>query len=197
MNDLETADVKINSTNIILKNIDIPNIRLIKIIGDGNCYFHSILHAMLTEYITSKDKVEIMKTHKKYMIKCLPSLYNKLSRGKLKELSIDVPEYSLEHMIKTLESNSYVGHLFNELVGLIYNIDIYIISAQNSDVYITGDEDYLLKSRPSVVLYYTGSHYNLLGVSEKKSLITFFQWDHEFIKAIKNRIQKIKIEFKK
>jgi hypothetical protein len=176
--------------NFPIKHIHIKNIVIIQSIGNGDCFFHSILYSVNKDYAKSNDKVQMAQKFRTELSEYLPSVYDKLSRGQLKDLSKDVPEYSLENMKKKLKSQQYVGHEFNELVGLFANIDIYIIDASKEDVYITGDEDYLIKDRDSIVLYYKNNHYNLLGIREDNGEISdFFCHDDMFIQLIKERIK--------
>lgn len=179
-----------NNDKYLIKTIPIENLTIIKTIGDGNCFFHCILQATSIEYSDSdrNHKVNLVKELRDALADILQEEYPNLSRGELKELSKSVPEYSLNHMTNELRSSKHVNHLYNELIGNHLGIDIYIIDAEKSDVYITCDEDYLLKNRPSLVLYWTGNHYDLISHKEAD----LFQWDHEFIIAIRKRIREIK-----
>jgi hypothetical protein len=202
MSDLKLLEICENFNNIDLNDgkhddlklekIPYPNLKIIKTIGNGDCLFHSILSATNEEYLNSNDKVKEGQKFRAYLAEKLTLLYPKLSRGELQTLSLAVPEYTLENMQKTLKSYNSVGHLFNELISEILSIDIYIIDKKKSDVYITGDEEILHKNRPSIVVYYTGNHYELIGVNEKNGIVDFFQYDHPFIILIKNRIRELK-----
>ena len=187
--DLENTIGKLDLDTITLKNIDYKNLKIIKTLGNGDCFFHAILSAINQEYVDSKDKAKMGHEFRLSLIPKLEKRYNKLSNGTLKEFSAVIPEYSLENMKKTLDSYTCVGHLFNELISDDKKIDIYILDAKTEDVYITGDEYLLHKKRPSLVLYYTGNHYDLLGVVEKGNTIDFFQYDHPFIKCLRKRIK--------
>jgi hypothetical protein len=184
----------IQHKNLNLKNIPYPNLKIIKTIGNGDCLFHSVLSATNEEYVNSKDKDKEKKGQefRNYLAEKLILMYPKLSRGNLEELSKDVPEYKLENMLKTLKSYRSVNNLFNELISETLNIDIYLVYSETSDVYIMGDEEIYHKNRPSIVIYYTGNHYELIGVEEKNGIVDFYQYDHPFIKLIKNRIKELK-----
>lgn len=194
--------------NLELKNIEYQNLKLIHTIADGNCFFHAIVNAIDSDYckIDNNKKIKTVIEKRKYLSEMLEKkdknnkiIYDNLSRGNLKQMSKFVDEYKLENMKKTLNSNSYVSNLYNEFISNILNIDIYILDKKTEDVYITGDDMNLLyKNRPSIVLLYDINHYSLVGVVETDTVLDFFQYDHPFIKCIKNRmIFLLKIRIKK
>ena len=178
--------------------ITFPNMVRFNIPGDGNCFFNSIAYAYLQSYKTGKNpdgstfnRKEVINKFRYDLSRQLPEHYNSLSRGKLLEISKEVPQYSLENMINELNSNSAVDNIYNEYVSNIYNKDIYLIDILTRDIYITGDDsDILYKDRESIVLLVCTGHYDVLGVMIDDSHIrTCFQYDDPFIELIRNRIK--------
>lgn len=171
---------------------------------DGSCFFHSIVKAYYKPYITGKidgryfDKKEFIKGLRKSLSIKLgtrvdPSTeeihYDTLSRGQLKDFSLDVPEYTLINMQRELDSNRSVDNVYNEFISNELNKDIYILDFVNQDVYVTGnDADILYKGRKSIILLYLPGHYELVGIHTSKGIKTLFKPDHEFIKAIRERL---------
>lgn len=188
------------------ENFVYPGMVRIRIPRDGNCFFHAVVRAYFKPYQTgvidgkSFNKYKFIKNMRKSLAGKLGSYidpYNKvsyyetLSRGKLKEFSLSVPEYSLENMQKELSSSVAVDNVYNEFISNEIDKDIYILDNITKDVYITGrDEDILYKERKSIVLLYSPGHYELVGIQSEgnKGIKTLFNPKHDFIKAIKARI---------
>jgi len=191
-----------------------PNMVRIHTEGDGSCFFHAILNACYKPYIkgvtgdgVSLNRRECVKNFRKDLANKLDDYidsnprnkkwYDILSRGDLKAHSKDLPELSLENMKRTLDSNSSVDHIFNELISEVILKDIYLLDFEKKDVYITGDdEDILYKNRKSIVILAIPGHYELVGVYRvnKKGLLvvqTLFAHDDEFIKIIRKRMREI------
>ena len=175
-------------------------------LGDGNCFFHSIISAFYIPYrerriggkkldrkkfviwlrrqladrLTEKDENGIM-------------IYDTLSRGTLRDHSKELRQLSLEYMINELASNAAVDNIYVEFVSNEFNKDIYIIDERTRDVYITGmDFDILYKKRDSIVLLYSHNHYDLLArisADNKKHYDTLFDYKDPLIKRIRRRIR--------
>lgn len=187
-----------------------PNMFVMNTIGDGSCFFHCIAYAMFENYKvgSTKERISIVRQFRDELSDKLSELskpfgnypdltseniiYDTLSRGKLREFSEVLPEYSLDSMKKILLSDCPVDNIFNELISNELNIDIYILNNNTKNVYITGnDADILYKNRRSVVILYTTEHYSLVGIKlNDKTLKSFFEPDHPFILQIKNSMRK-------
>lgn len=167
-------------------------------IGDGNCFFHSIISAFYIPY--RKKEID----RRKFIVevrKCLANrltdkdengimIYDKLSRGTLREHSKEIPQFSLDFMQKELKSNVAVDNIYLEFVSDEFDKDIYIIDEKKRDVYITGmDLDILYKKRHSILLLYNGYHYDLLGKINDDEIITLFDPRDPLIKRIRKNIR--------
>jgi len=180
---------------------DFPEITVIKCIGDGSCFFHAILNAVDENYkeMKTKEKMIQVKEFRSYLARNLElkidkvTVYDKLSRGNLKDFGKAVPEFSLEGMKKELMSDSWADNKYNELISNTLNVDIYIVDAGTGDLYVTGDDvDILYFNRPSIVILYTSSqpaHYDLIGYKENKKIITIFNSKHKFIVTLQRRLK--------
>lgn len=177
--------------------------------SDGSCLFHAIAKSYYKPYIIGKIGGMAM-NRKKFIRQLRADLsyklaeavdpidpdsltwYETISRGKLPELSKDLPEYSLENLQKLLDSNKSLGNIFNEFLSDQFDKDIYILDGMKKDVYITGDDsDILYKNRPSIVIYYLPHHYELVGLKQDNNIQTLFEPDHPLIIAIRNRARNI------
>jgi len=175
-----------------------PNMVKKKEIGDGSCFFHSIADSFYTPYKLGKvNRIEFVKKLRHQLAMLLQAKnengkiwYDSLSRGKLKEYSQGMPDFTLENMVKLLDSNQPIDNRFNEFVSSVFDKNIFIIDNKTKDVYITGkDNDILYKSRDSIVLiWYNSNHYDLVGVIEDNKLRTLFPYNHDFIGKIKERL---------
>lgn len=163
--------------------------------GDGSCFFHAISKAISNEYkegVFDKyifNRKKFIKDFRQHLALQLPNYYEKLSRGKLAELSKELPELTLENMQKELNSNLPVDNRFNEYISEILSIDLYILDGENKRLYNTGkDADILYKNRSSIVILYHFHHYELVGVLENEAVTTIFEPDHPFILLLKNYV---------
>ncbi len=176
---------------------DFPEIILIECIGDGSCFFHAILNAVDETYkeIDTKEKIIQAKEFRSYLARNLELkidntiFYDKLSRGNLREFGKNIPEFSLNGMKKQLLSNDWVDNKYNELISNTLNVDIYLIDAKTADLYVTGDDiDILYFNRPSIVILYSSSHYDLIGYKENNKINTIFNPKHRFIVTLQRRL---------
>ena len=163
-------------------------------IDDGSCFFHCIVDSFYKPYQLGEiDKKEYITTLRKDFANALTTdIYEKLSRGQLREFSKKVPGYSLTDFKTILDSRQFVDNRFNEYISNVINKDIYIIDYENKNVYITGkDDDILYKNRDSIVMVWINkNHFDLAGVLQGKKLTTLFKYDHPFIQTIKQNLKR-------
>lgn len=169
---------------------------------DGSCLFHAILNSYFIPYHTGRlndtiiSKKELVRSLRKQIADKLsqpidpldqssPIYYDILSYGKLREEAEVINEYSLSNMQKILDSDSFVGYGYLELISDLLNKDIYILDNQKQNVYIT-TEDYLHKGRNSIVLLYIDdNHFELVGLLQNDgSIISYFDPNNPFIKFL-------------
>lgn len=162
-----------------------------KEINDGSCFFHCIADSFYKPYQIGKiNRIQFVSDMRSQLSLILPQYYSVLSRGTLLEYSESVPGFTLEQMVKILNSKEHVDNRFNEFVSNVLNKDIYILNYSTKDVYITGnDDDILYKNRESIVIIWiNGNHYDLIGILNDSTLLTLFKPDHPFILSIKSRM---------
>lgn len=181
-------------------------------LGDGNCFFHSVLMGFIKPYRRRVDE-EGKVVHRQRYAECLrdqlatklgektglslgsPILYDVLSRGKLREFSKTIPDYTLENIQKLLRSNDHVGLEVIELTAIVLNINIFLIDIDTKDVYKTGDSELLFSPdrKGSVVLLYSNNHFDLCGITKygrndsEDKIISHFKNDNPFIKLLLER----------
>jgi hypothetical protein len=198
---------------IVNSKFKYPGMVRIRTIGDGSCYFHAILNSYFVPYrservndqiVPRKETVKQFRATLAWQLEqpsdannpCSPRVYDVLSRGELANMAEHVPNYSLVNLQRQLLSDEAVDNMYQELISNSIGMDIYILSAENLDVYITGDDDPILyKNRPSIVLLYIPGHYELVGIKKKDGQIpTLFSPESDFIRAIKKRTKELKQE---
>jgi len=155
-----------------------PNLRIIHSIPDGNCFFHSILHAYGSDYVNSNGQTRQQKAiqFRHRLAEILPEQYNTLNNGITAEFGKTYYPYSLEGMIKELKLNICVDNKYQEIISNELNTDIYIIDTDNDKIYATNyDLNVLYKNRKSIVLLYSemNHHYDILGCYDKSANITY------------------------
>lgn len=165
---------------------------------ENSCYFHAVLSAYNPTYKENSDvtfRTQMARTLRNLLAEKLDSynvngkrIYDLLSQGTFRSYSEAVPEYSLTEMLNMLKGNEPVDHRFQELLCDVLDLDIYILNSTTRDVYHVTNEKIYIKDRTSVVLLYEPGHYSLIGKHENGSMITTFEPDHDFIKAIRQRI---------
>lgn len=189
--------------HLILKgDLNRADLVSIEVPGDGSCLFHSILRSTNQEYISSDRtrRKELVVMFRKCLAAILPSAYDKLANGNIKAISESVPEFSLENLQKRIyDSREYMDNIFTEFISDQLGIDIYLLSRNNSDLYMMGaDTKLLYKNRPSIVIIYTGmvnsgnhelGHYEPVGILNQDGTIsTLFSPAHEFVTKLRFRL---------
>ena len=188
-----------------------PDLVRIRVSPDGSCFFHAVAKSYFEPYILGRwsngkpvnRRTFVAKLREDLSVKLgskiepgnlqSPTYYDTLSRGRLADFSTSVPQYSLQNMVKELNSNRPVDNVYNEFISDQLNKDIYILDAIKQDVYMTGhDDDILYKNRKSIVILYLPGHYELVGVHENGTTKTIFDPSHDLIRAIRQRMNTIR-----
>ena len=168
-------------------------------IGDGSCMFHSILQSFNKTYIESShnEKRLICRTFRDDLSNILDEnidgsmCYSQLSRGELGEISKSVPEASLQNMKKSLKSNSWGDFRFLELVSNILELNIFIISNDTKNLYITGDPELFLKDRDSIIILNSSNvHFDTVGVKTQNGIRTLFYNNEPLIQKLTSKLYK-------
>ena len=183
-----------------------PGMVVLAVPADGSCLLHSLLLAFDQSYRLEKrngsyiSRSNIVKSFRQELANFLAapvdpldpqsrSYYDLLANGTLREAAQVQPEYSLTNMQNQLRhSQKFISYPYLEFIANILNKDIYILSGQHHDVYMTTAEDLYQKGRPSIVLYFEHSHFQLVGIKEAEGDIkTLFFSDDYFVQTIRKR----------
>jgi hypothetical protein len=180
---------------------DIHNLVIIPTIGDGNCYFHSVLRAFNNTYIKSQnslERVNMARTFRNALADRLletdpltgKDYYSGLHNGNLEDFSQGVKEYSKESLRRELLSADPVDNIYQELISNAVNKDIFIIDSETNDMYNVGSSFSLYyKGRNSIIIYYTPGHYEVVGIKRTDgSIDTIFTPEHELIQVCYERL---------
>lgn len=173
---------------LTLANIRFEGLHRIGTIGDGSCFFHSLLRAFNIEYIKGKTRKrqKLIAELRASLAVILPSKYAALAAGELKELGTQLREYSLPAIKKHLKTPSEsTNEILIEYVSDMLDKDIYIVNYTTGDVYPTAAGSWH-KGRNSVVILYleTASHYELVGTPEGY----LFKPTHPLIQLLHSRL---------
>lgn len=178
--------------------------------ADGSCYIHSIICAFFYPYITSDDPKSIVDEFRRSLSieisrEISPGIrrYDQLNRGELSKLGQDqemiiphvrpetfedLPEFTLDFIVKELASNSFLSHdKYQELISDLIDKDIYLIDPKGNPVKMAVDRDLVFKNRSSIVLCYGNRHYDLVGIQVEHQLVkTLFEPTHPLILKLKS-----------
>jgi hypothetical protein len=179
----------------------IHNLVVVPTIGDGNCYFHSVLRAFNNSYINAEktfDRINLTRSFRNALADRLSEIdpitgydyYSGLNNGTLEQFSDGVKEYSKDALRKELLSSQPVDNIYQELISNCINKDIYMIDGETNDMIFTGNTFTLYyKGRNSIVIYYTPGHYEVVGIQRSDgSIDTVFTPEHPLIEICKERL---------
>jgi hypothetical protein len=180
---------------------DASNVVVLPTLGDGNCFFHSVLRAFNTNYIKAKsitDRVNMARTFRNALADLLEEIdpltgknyYCGLNNGELEKISGGVKEYSLSALQKELRSSAPVDNIYQELISNSLNKDIYIIDGTKKDMYHVGSAFPLYyKGRNSIIIFYIPGHFEVVGIKHSDgSVDTLFTPEHPLIQACRERL---------
>jgi hypothetical protein len=180
---------------------DANNVVVLPTLGDGNCFFHSVLRAFNTNYIKAKsitDRVNMARTFRNALADLLEetdpltgkNYYSGLNNGELEKIAGGVKEYSLSALQKELRSSAPVDNIYQELISNSLNKDIYIIDGTKKDMYHVGSAFSLYyKGRNSIIIFYVPGHFEVVGIKHSDgSIDTLFTPEHPLIQACKDRL---------
>lgn len=174
---------------------------------DGSCLFHAIANSFFEPYHTERlngkpmSRSQIVQHFRKELADQLaspisndpqsPIYYDVLNHGNTSTFAKAVPEFSLEHMQRQLNSHVPIGYGYMEFIGEALNKDIYILEAARRDIYITDELPLTIKGdRRSIILYYMNGHYELVGIrNSDNSFDTHFAPNHSLIRFLYARVQ--------
>jgi hypothetical protein len=168
---------------------------------DGHCLFHALCMAFFIPYQTGVlnnkpiTQLQIIQNLRQELALKLSQpannkgqrYYDLLHHGHTAEFASHVPEYTLEHMMNQLNSNHQIGYGYIEYIADQLNKDIYILNGLTHDIYVSDEAKLSIKGRNSIVLYYIGHHYELVGLKQGDDLITHFLPSHNFILFLKSK----------
>jgi hypothetical protein len=187
--------------NFKISFIELPNLVILTTVSDGSCFFHSVLRAFNTSYITSKsitDRVNLARTFRNALADRLDEIdpvsgknyYSVLNQGRLSEISEGIKEYTKDGLQKELRSEASVDNIYQELISNALHIDIYIIDGAKKDIFSVGNSfDCYYKGRNSIILYYSGGHYEVIGLKHSNGEIdTIFTPLHPLIQSCRSRL---------
>jgi hypothetical protein len=177
------------------------NVVVLPTLGDGNCFFHSVLRAFNTNYIKAKsitDRVNMARTFRNALADLLEEIdpltgknyYSGLNNGELEKIAGGVKEYGLSALQKELRSSAPVDNIYQELISNSLNKDIYIIDGTKKDMYHVGSAFSLYyKGRNSIIIFYVPGHFEVVGIKHSDgSIDTLFTPEHPLIQSCRERL---------
>lgn len=165
-------------------------------LGDGSCFFHSILTAIDDSYLSmsSSEKKKRVKEFR-YDLSSLftKEAYLQLANGNIASLGETVHEYSYERMLMKLRDvRVWVGNEFLDFICKSLYLNIYIVSDRDWDLYRQGldVDDVYNDKRPSIIILWQGGvHYELLGIFNTidNKIQVLFEHDNQISQILYHR----------
>ena len=179
-------------------------------IGEGSCFFHSLLKAMDKTYQENQslnfrlDRAQKLRrdlaltltledpknpgdiNYKTAAKRSFWEMWNNQReaklRGSLGTMGLEV-DYSLHGMIGLLNSYQFVGDEVYDYVSQLIKMNIYVMRLYTDNLYLhTTASNPANKS--SIVIAGNGGHYETIGLKTPNGIQTVFNNGHKFIKKI-------------
>jgi hypothetical protein len=163
------------------------------VLGDGNCFFHSILLSLSEKYKNEKcEKIrkEMSQELRTKIASKIESEYENLLNGEIKHFSKFVPEFDKEFMVKMLKSNNSIGYGYVQIIMELLKINIFILDEKTKNVYpfIKEEANEMYIYNYSIIIYYFKEHYETVGfVSKSMKIKTIFKSDSKLIQFLKSK----------
>lgn len=166
---------------------------VIPTLGDGDCLIHAILGCTNSLYKKSDKKAKrlLARQLRNDLADLLDveinntTFYQKLSRGQAAEISKYIIELKKENMQKMLRSSAWLTATFIELLSMVFDINIVIISEREKDIYRLADKELFFQYRSTIFInYIDNTHYESIGIQTKDGLKTIFHRDNEIVKHL-------------
>lgn len=164
---------------------------------DGSCLFHALLNAFHKPYREGKyhgqvvPRKQIVIDLRRELARCLPTVYSRLWNGALASFGAEVDKnYSLPNMQRALANfETHIGYGYLRYISDSLDKDIYIFSALTQELYVSDDLP-VTGRRGSILLYWLHDHYELIGITSRQGLVTYFSPNDPLIKELYARLRK-------
>lgn len=185
-------------------------------IGDGSCFFHSVINGYYKPYQNNDNRkqrsvfVKKLRRDIAYTLQMknpenntltmwetaangiFKELYEQQMAGlEMRDMFGNKLDYSLEGLQRLLNSDQYLGDEVYQYASDILGIDIYVMRLTNKNLYPHLNTSKKGVERKVVVISGNGNHYETIGVERDGLFQTVFSQDDPFIKALKLTITDI------
>lgn len=175
-----------------IKGLDY-HFQTITTIGDGSCFLHAILGCCSAPYqkANKKGKQILVQQLRHDLAEILDvklgekNFYQRLSRGQIEEIAENVKEMKKDYMQAHLKSGQWLNGNYLELISILLNLNIVIISAENKAIYPTGDKEIYFQHRHTIFInYYDQAHFESIGIVTEEGIKTLFHRDSKIVKDL-------------
>jgi len=184
----------------------------IRTIPDASALLHAVLNGFWVPYRSCQlnniiiGRAEMVETWRGQLAERLdehidpsnalsPSVYDCLARGKMHEFCEIIKEFHIDVMRSELcDPNFFLDDKYLELIANELSHDIYILNGLTRDVHVFdhSDVDMYYKHRPTVVILFLPSHFELVGLQTPDGdVMTNFSPDSGFVQALRARYLKL------
>ena len=191
-----------------------PHEKVVRIgaIGDGSCFYHSVLGAYYVPYQNNnntkyrKNFVRLLRRDLAYYLQTerpdgktvwevtvggqFKELYEQQELGLILEDQFGIPiDFSSEGLQKLLNSTRYLGDEVYGYSAEALGIDIYVTRLTTAGLNVHLDTSKPGVVRKVVVISGNGAHYEIIGVERNGLFQTVFDSNDPFIQALRTNIE--------
>lgn len=189
-----------------LSNINVNNMYLLGIIGDGNCLFHCIMKALNYNYQETPDynyrvnlAMKLRKDIGEYLEKENPffgeSYWLTAGKGQIaikafKELiETKSSECDLDNLKEAFQKSSLVGDEVFSLVAEILEVNLFFVKIIKTDRGVElayTSSAYTSSRNPHIIIFHKGIHFELIGFTNNEGnlQVVFTADDPNYLKLI-------------
>jgi hypothetical protein len=182
-------------------------------IPEGSCFVHAFLTSLSPSYraLTSRPaREEKAKQFRQELSLYLQEKKDGYARWEtirdgmfpksaMKYLTIGDKDnnYLFDNAISFLDSRQWLGEDTIAMIGELFKVDIYIVQACPDNVYPYIAYKHKDIVCPKIIINYTGSHYETVGLLKDKEVFTYFKADNPLIIYLNKQIEGTYIDEKK
>lgn len=144
-------------------------------IGDGSCFFHSILNSVFPRYQeerTIAGRINMIKELRLELSEYLDKAYDSLDA--INEFSEHDARYSKDKLKSLLADwSASVGDEFCKLVSDLFHLHIFLIKQNGAYIIDVGE-----KYETVIIMVHVGNHYETVGFMTDDGIMTIFSTDN-------------------
>lgn len=182
------------------------NLVRIAVIGDGSCFVHAVLKGFDRRYQENPsakfriDRVQNVRRDlglimgqpddrygRSHWLTTNGGAFPRMAMAQLLDESLIADmevDFSLAGLQRLFNSSRYLGQEIYEFIANVLNIDVFIFTCTNSDIYHLNNTRQFGIERPAIVIIGNTIHYELVAVDTSDGFQTVFMPGDPFLQSI-------------